>query len=72
MAYIWQERYEKAILESDINKLPAQIAKAKDAINKRLNVLAPRKFPDARAEYEAIDDAMHMLNVLERQRRLFS
>jgi hypothetical protein len=63
--YIWQEKYEAALVETDPFKLPKRIASAKDAINKRLRILKPHHSSSAKVEYQAILDAEVMLRGLE-------
>jgi hypothetical protein len=66
VGYIWQQRYEDALTETDLVILVQLIKRARDAMGKRLGTLAIRKHPTALAEYRAIQDAIAQLNVLER------
>jgi hypothetical protein len=52
LAYAWQKLYEDAALQTDFEKLPDSIAKAEQAIEKRL-ADSPPPLTDS-AELEAI------------------
>ncbi len=65
--YIWQRHYADALVEVDPTLMRHHIAKTREAMDKRLGILAIRKFPLAMAEYRAIEDAEVQLKVLERQ-----
>jgi hypothetical protein len=65
--YIWQQRYQAALTETDPFLLQQHILKARDAMAKRLGVLAIYKHPSALTEYRAIYDADAQLKILERQ-----
>ena len=63
--YLWQDRYEAAVVETDSRILPKRIEKARDAMKKRLRVLKPQISNLARAEYEAIRNAEDLLRAIE-------
>ena len=63
VAYAWQKFYEEAALQTDFEKLPDCIAKAEQAIEKRL---AENPLTDS-AEFEAIGKALAALAVLKAQ-----
>lgn len=64
--YIWQTRYEAALTETDPFRLREHIRRTREAMGKRLGILAIYKHTTARAEYRAITDAENQLKVLER------
>jgi len=63
VAYAWQRLYEQAALQTDFEKLPYCIAKAEQAIEKRL---AENPLTDS-AEFEAIAKTLAALVVLKTQ-----
>jgi hypothetical protein len=63
VAYAWQRLYEQAALQTDFEKLPCCIAKAEQAIEKRL---AENPLTDS-AEFEAIAKTLAALVVLKTQ-----
>ena len=63
MAYVWQQLYQEAALQTDFEKLPYCIAKAEQAIEKRL---AENPLTDS-AEFEAIAKTLAALVVLKTQ-----
>jgi hypothetical protein len=65
--YIWQARYEAALVETNPVELRTHIEKARDAMSKRLGVLKPRGTVSAMDEYQAIRDAEVMLKILEKR-----
>jgi hypothetical protein len=65
LAYAWQKLYEKAVVETDFEKLPGCIAKAEQAIEKRL-ADSPPPLTDS-AEFEAIGKTLAALAVLKAQ-----
>jgi hypothetical protein len=64
-AYPWQKLYEEAVLQTDFEKLPYCIAKAEQAIEKRL-AENPPPLTDS-AEFEAIGKTLAALVVLKTQ-----
>jgi hypothetical protein len=60
----WMGLYRGAILELDLDKLPARICAARSAIEERLQALAGSK--DSREERQALQDAQRNLRLLER------
>jgi len=65
VAYAWQKFYEEAALQTDFDKLPRCIAKAEQAIEKRL-AENPPPLTDS-AELEAIGKTLVALAVLKAQ-----
>jgi len=65
MAYVWQQLYQEAALQTDFEKLPYCIAKAEQAIEKRL-AENPPPLTDS-AEFEAIGKNLAALVVLKTQ-----
>src|SRR6185369_7935370 len=65
VAYAWQKFYEKAVLQTDFEKLPDCIAKAEQAIQQRL-AENPPPLTDS-AEFEAIGKTLAALAVLKAQ-----
>jgi hypothetical protein len=65
LAYAWQKLYEEAALQTDFEKLPDCIAKAEQAIEKRL-ADSPPPLTDS-AELEAISKTLAALAVLKAQ-----
>jgi len=63
LAYAWLKFYEEAAVQTDFEKLPDCIAKAEQAIEKRL---AENPLTDS-AEFEAIGKALAALAVLKAQ-----
>jgi hypothetical protein len=63
--YTWQKLYEEAALQTDFEKLPDCIAKAEQAIEKRL-AENPPPLTDS-AEFEAIGKTLAALTVLKGQ-----
>ena len=61
---MWQEPYQKAILEVDTAALRGKVLKAEDAICARLQQLQGSS--DSHAEKEAIQDALSVLKALKR------
>jgi hypothetical protein len=61
----WQKLYQKALLERDLEVLPADIARAEAAIYSRLKHLS--KHVKDEDERHAISDALSALRVLKRQ-----
>jgi hypothetical protein len=64
-SYTWRKFYEKAALQTDFGKLPDCIAKAEQAIQKRL-ADSPPSFTES-AEFEAIGKTLAALAVLKAQ-----
>ena len=64
--YLWQDRYEAAVIETDSKLLPKRIEKAREAMQKRLRSLKPKNSHFARAEYEAIRNAEDLLRAIEK------
>jgi hypothetical protein len=62
----WQEAYEAAMLELNPTKLPQRILFARYAISKRVEELQEDHLGTPE-ERQAISDALHGLNVLERE-----
>ena len=62
----WQNEYQAAIVELDRKKLPEQVAAAEAAIFKRLQDLSHGS--DDFAERHAIEDALHGLRVIKRDK----
>jgi hypothetical protein len=65
VAYAWQKLYEQAALQTDFEKLPDCLAKAEQAIEKRL-ADSPPPLTDS-AEFEAIGKTLAALVVLKAQ-----
>jgi hypothetical protein len=63
VAYAWQKLYVEAALQTDFEKLPDCIAKAEQAIEKRL---AENPLTDS-AEFDAIGKTLAALSVLKAQ-----
>jgi hypothetical protein len=63
VAYPWQELYREAALQTDFEKLPNCIAKAEQAIQRRL-AESPPPLTDS-AEFDAIGKALAALAVLK-------
>jgi hypothetical protein len=65
-AYVWQQPYQAAILETDHGKLPECLHAAKAAIDARLHEmqLDHGGMPEER---QAISDALSNLNVIRRE-----
>jgi hypothetical protein len=62
----WQNEYRAAIVELDRKMLPERIAAAEAAIFKRLQHLSQGS--DGFAERQAIEDALHGLRVVKRDK----
>jgi hypothetical protein len=63
VAYAWQEFYEKAVVETDFEKLPNDIAKTEQAIQQRL---ADNPLIDS-AEFDSIGKTLAALAMLKAQ-----
>ncbi len=64
--YIWREQFWSALMEPRPERMLEHIKKARDTMNRRLEVLAIRKHRTAMLEYNAIRDAEVLLKTLER------
>jgi hypothetical protein len=64
-AYAWQKFYEEAAVQTDFDKLLRCVAKAEQAIEKRL-AESPPQLTDS-AEFEAIGKTLAALAVLKAQ-----
>ena len=62
----WQGKLEAALRESDPQKLPDMVRAAESAIILRQQALA--NTPDGQAERQDIDDALHALRVIQREK----
>lgn len=62
----WKSEYQAAMLELDRRSLPQRIASARNAIAKRLEILAQDHFGTPE-ERQAIADALNGLGTLERE-----
>lgn len=58
----WQELYKNAVLELDTEKIPRQIAKARDAIRERAKEL---RSGSSLGESHELTDALRSLDLLE-------
>ena len=65
VSYTWQKLYEEAALQTDFDKLPDCIARAEQAIQKRL-AENPPPLTDS-AEFDAIGKTLAALAVLKAQ-----
>ena len=65
--YIWQSRFEAAVVETDVDRLKTHIEKARESMRKRLGALKPRASVAGMDEYQAIKDAEVILRALERE-----
>ena len=65
-AYVWEEYYFAAILETDETKLQDRIAAATDAINLRVVELSKQNYGTP-TERVAIADALRALAVLRQE-----
>jgi hypothetical protein len=65
LAYAWLKFYEEAAVQTDFEKLPNDIAKTEQAIEKRLSD-SPPPLTDS-AEFEAIGKTLAALAVLKAQ-----
>jgi hypothetical protein len=65
LAYAWQKFYKETAVQTDFQKLPVCIAKAEQAIGKRL-ADSPPPITDS-AEFEAIGKTLAALAVLKAQ-----
>ena len=65
VAYAWKKVYEAAVVQTDFEKLPNDIAKAEQAIQQRL-AENPPPLTDS-AEFEAIGKTLAALAVLKAQ-----
>jgi hypothetical protein len=65
-AYVWQQPYQAAILETDEGKLPEYLHAAKAAIDVRLHEMQ-LDYGGAPEERQAISDALSNLNVIRRE-----
>jgi hypothetical protein len=66
VAYVWEELYEDAVLETDDEKLAKRLQVAKAAIDTRLQESQmDREVPNE--ERQAIRDALRGLDVLRRE-----
>jgi hypothetical protein len=65
LAYAWQKFYKEAAVQTDFEKLPECIAKAEQAIEKRL-AENPPPLTDS-AEFDAIGKTLAALAVLKAQ-----
>jgi hypothetical protein len=62
----WQQEYQAALLELDLNKLRERVETAETAIFKRLQAISQN--PGLGAERQAIDDAVASLRVLKQEK----
>ena len=62
----WQAKLEAALRESDPRKLPDMVRAAQSAIVLRQQALVNR--PDGQAERQDIEDALHALRVIQREK----
>ena len=62
----WQKTFIEALLEANPGKLPAKIFDAEGAIFKRMQALQTSS--DGYREWEAIQDALSSLRVLQREK----
>ena len=66
LKYLWEERYEAALLETNDDKLRTRIAAALDSMGRRLIALKPKESEYAKEEYDAIRNARELLRSLGR------
>ena len=61
----WEQLYEQAVMEGDLEKMPERIAATREAISGRLRDLEHDS--DHHSERRRIEDALYALTVLERE-----